>query len=77
MSAVRFLMAVVIVIVALLVAPAAIAPGFNGADLVVAFAPIALLYLCMPAMRTEPPAGDASDPAGVPHVESPPAGPRT
>ncbi|MFF7683119.1 hypothetical protein ACFZA2_10190 [Microbacterium sp. NPDC007973] len=77
MSASRFLAAVAVVIVALLVAPSAIAPGFNGADLVVVLAPFALLRICLPRARPETPAGGANAPIDVPHVSEPPAGNHT
>lgn len=77
MSARRLLAAVAVVIVALLVAPSAIAPGFNGADLIVVLAPFALLRICLPRARLETPAGGATAPIDVPHVSEPPAGTHT
>jgi peptidoglycan/LPS O-acetylase OafA/YrhL len=69
MSAARFLAAATVVLVAVLLAPAALVPGFNGADLVVISAPIVLLLICARPKHTEPPAGGASSPA-----DEPPAG---
>lgn len=74
MSVRRLLAATVVVIVALLVAPSAIAPGFNGADLIVVLAPFALLRICLPRARPETPAGGATAPIGAPHASEPPAG---
>lgn len=77
MSVWRFFAATVVVIVALLVAPAAIAPGFNGADLIVVLAPFALLRICLPRARPDAPAGGATAPIDVPHVTEPLAGTHT
>lgn len=71
MSVPRFLAAVCVVIVAVLIAPAALVPGFNGADLVVISAPIALLLICARPAPIEPPAGELSSP-----TDEPPAGPQ-
>ncbi|MEV7875183.1 hypothetical protein [Microbacterium sp. NPDC089188] len=77
MSVWRVLAAVAVVIIALMVAPAAIAPGFNGADLIVVLAPFALLRICLPRARPETPAGGATAPTDVPHMAEPPAGTHT
>lgn len=62
MSIPRFLVAATVVITAALVAPAAIPAGFNGADLVVTLAPVALLGICLSPRRHKLPAGGASSP---------------
>ncbi|WP_279367356.1 hypothetical protein [Microbacterium testaceum] len=73
MSLLRVLAAAAVVGLALLVAPAAIAPGFGGGDLIVIFAPVALLWLCAPRARPELSAGVSSAPTDVPHITEPPA----
>ena len=45
MSAVRFLLAATVVFVAVLCAPYSLSPGFNGADLIVWLAPVALIVI--------------------------------
>jgi hypothetical protein len=77
MSLRRVAAAAAVVLLAVLVAPAAIQPGFNSGDLIVVLAPFALLHICMPrALKT--PAGERNVPrVDDPHVEAPPAGPLT
>jgi hypothetical protein len=72
-SVLRVLAAAVVVGLTLLVAPAAIAPGVNGADLIVLAAPIALLLICAPR-SPDLPAGGSTPQVDVPHVTEPPAG---
>lgn len=76
MSVRRVAAAAAVVLLAVLVGPAAAAPGLNGADLVVMAAPIVLLRVCVPR-SPQIPAGGATAPIDVPRVPEPPAGPRT
>lgn len=75
MSVWRFLAAVTVVIVAVLLVPAALVPGVNSADLLVFAAPLVLVWICVPRARPEPPAAGSTAPADVPHVTDPAAGP--
>ncbi|MBN9210527.1 MAG: hypothetical protein BGO45_04710 [Microbacterium sp. 71-36] len=75
MSVCRFLAAATVVIVAVLLVPAALVPGVNSADLMVIAAPLVLVWICAPHARYEPPAGGPTAPTDVPHVAEPPAGP--
>lgn len=73
MNLARVLAAMAVVGLALLVAPAAIAPGFGGGDLIVTLAPVALLWLCAPRARPELSAGGSPAPTDVPHIVETPA----
>ncbi len=55
MSVPRFLAASTVVIVAVLCGPAALVPGFNGADLIVIAAPIGLAVIVLRPRRRKPP----------------------
>lgn len=75
MSARRLVAAAAVVLLAVLCAPAAIPAGFNGADLIVVTATIALVAIVARPQRPKTPAGGATAPnTDAPHVDAPPAG---
>lgn len=74
MSAARFVLAAAVVLVAILVTPAALTPGVNSADLILLLAPFVLVGI-VARRRPKTPAGGTTPSPDVPHVDAPPAGP--
>jgi hypothetical protein len=74
-SAPRFIAVACVVIAALLCAPNALVPGFNGADLVVVSAPILVVVIVASRRHKSPVGGVASPsvrtPSAVPSAGSP------